>query len=101
MEERVLETEKIVGGQLPDWGRAPADTIVCPAKEIYLRDIVQTILDGFETPEEVMTELQLTTDDAGVENIPAILEIFVPVINAWKSGSCGMGCAGCNGSCGG
>ena len=76
MEERVLEKETI------DWGRAPADTPVCAGKEIYLRDIVQTILDGFETPEEVMEELQLTSDDAGVENIPAILEIFVPVINA-------------------
>ena len=95
MEERVLEKEKI------DWGRAPADTPVCIEKEIYLRDIVQTILDGFETPEEVMEELQLTSEDSGAEEIPAILEIFVPVINAWKSGSCGGGCAGCTGSCGG
>ena len=93
MEERVLEKEAV------DWGRAPADTVVCAEKEIYLRDIVQTILDGFETPEEVMEELQLTADDAGVENIPAILDIFVPVINAWKSGSCGMGCEGCSGGC--
>ena len=84
-----------------DWGRAPADTPVCIEKEIYLRDIVQTILDGFETPEEVMTELSLVETDSGVEEIPAILDIFVPVINALKSGSCGMGCAGCTGSCGG
>ena len=93
MEERVLEKETI------DGGRAPADTPVCAGKEIYLRDIVQTILDGFETPEEVMEELQLAADDDGVENIPAILDIFVPVINAWKSGSCGMGCEGCSGGC--
>jgi len=93
MEERVLDKEVV------DWGRAPADTPVCVEKEIYLRDIVQTILDGFETPEEVMEELQLTADDSGSENIPAILDIFVPVINAWKSGSCGMGCEGCSGSC--
>ena len=92
MEEMILEKEKI------DWGRAPADTVVCQEKEVYLRDIVQTILDGFETPEEVMEELSLTADDAGVEEIPAILEIFVPVINAWRTGSC---CAGCTGSCGG
>ncbi|MBQ7594999.1 MAG: hypothetical protein IJU48_11710 [Synergistaceae bacterium] len=83
-----------------DWARAPADTLVCEEKEIYLRDVVQAILDGLETPEEVMEELALTDLDAGTENIPAILEIFVPVINAWKSGSCGMGCAGCTGSCG-
>jgi len=93
MEERILDSNNI------DWGRAPADTPVCVEKEIYLRDIVQTILDGFETPEEVMEELQLTSTDAGTENIPAILDIFVPVINAWKSGGCGMGCAGCTGSC--
>ena len=82
-----------------DWGRAPADTPVCVEKEVYLRDIVQTILDGFETPEEVMSELSLTNEDSGSEQIPEILEIFVPVINGWKSGSCGMGCAGCTGGC--
>ena len=92
-EERV--TESI------DWARAPADTLVCPEKEIYLRDIVQGILDGFETKETVMEELSLTENDEGTEDIQAILDIFVPVINAWKSGSCGMGCAGCTGSCGG
>ena len=84
-----------------DWARAPADTLVCPEKEIYLRDIVQSILDGFETKETVMEELSLTENDEGTEDIQAILDIFVPVINAWKSGSCGMGCAGCTGSCGG
>jgi hypothetical protein len=62
---------------------------------------VQAILDGFETPAEVMEELKLTAEDEGAGEIPAILDIFVPVINAWKSGSCGMGCAGCTGSCGG
>lgn len=94
MEERIT-TEAI------DWGRAPADTPVCEAKGIYLRDIVQSILDGFETQPEIMEELQLTSDDEGVNDIQAILDIFVPVINAWKSGGCGMGCAGCTGSCGG
>ena len=38
MEERI--TEAI------DWSRAPADTPVCEAKGIYLRDIVQSILDA-------------------------------------------------------
>ena len=93
--EAVLEQEKI------DWARSPADTVVCPEKDVLLRDIVQLILDGLETPDEIMSELNLTTEDSGVENIPEIVDIFVPVITAWKSGSCGMGCAGCSGSCGG
>lgn len=93
MEERV--TERI------DWSRAPADTPVCAERDVYLRDVVQSILDGYETPEEVMQVLGLTDEDAGYEEIPAIMDIFVPVINAWRSGSCGMGCAGCTGSCGG
>lgn len=93
MEERVVEAI--------DWGRAPADTPVCAEKDIYLRDIVQSILDGYETQEEIMEALSLTAEDEGVGEIQAILDIFVPVINAWKSGSCGMGCAGCTGSCGG
>ncbi|MBQ7543522.1 MAG: hypothetical protein IJT02_01110 [Synergistaceae bacterium] len=93
MEERV--TSRI------DWSRAPADTPVCKDRGVYLRDIVQSILDGYETPSEVMQVLGLTDEDEGYEEIPAIMDIFVPVINAWKSGSCGMGCAGCSGSCGG
>lgn len=93
MEERVAE--KI------DWSRAPADTPVCLSKDIYLRDIVQSILDGYETQEGIMEALALTENDEGVSEIQDILDIFVPVINAWKSGSCGMGCAGCTGSCGG
>ncbi len=93
MEERIAERI--------DWGRAPADTPVCEDKGIYLRDIVQSILDGYETRTAIMEVLSLTDEDEGVEEIQAILDIFVPVINAWKSGSCGMGCAGCTGSCGG
>lgn len=93
MEERVAE--KI------DWSRAPADTPVCPDKDIYLRDIVQSILDGYDTQAAIMEALALTENDEGVSEIQDILDIFVPVINAWKSGSCGMGCAGCTGSCGG
>ena len=84
-----------------DWGRAPADTPVCPEKEIYLRDIVQTILDGYETPELVMEELEISPSDVGADQVPEILNIFVPVIAAWRSGSCGGNCAGCGGSCGG
>ena len=93
MEERITE--------VIDWSRAPADTPVCEAKGIYLRDIVQSILDGYETQSGIMEALGLSENDEGVGEIQAILDIFVPVINAWKSGSCGMGCAGCTGSCGG
>ena len=93
MEERITE--------VIDWSRAPADTPVCEAKGIFLRDIVQSILDGYETQSGIMEALELTENDEGVGEIQAILDIFVPVINAWKSGSCGMGCAGCTGSCGG
>lgn len=84
-----------------DWARAPANTPVCEDKGIYLRDIVQTILDGYETSEEVMQVLELQSEDEGADQIQDILDIFVPVINAWRSGSCGMGCEGCSGSCGG
>ena len=83
-----------------DWGRAPADTPVCPEKEIYLRDIVQTILDGYETPELVMEELGITPLDVGADQVSEILDIFVPVIAAWRSGSCGGNCASCGGGCG-
>ena len=93
MEEVV--TERI------DWSRAPADTPVCPERDIYLRDIVQSILDGYETPEEVMQVLGLDSEDNGTDEIPAIMDIFVPVIAAWRTGGCGMGCEGCSGSCGG
>ena len=91
MEERITE--------VIDWSRAPADTPVCEAKGIFLRDIVQSILDGYETQSGIMEALELTENDEGAGEIQAILDIFVPVINAWKSGSCGMGCAGCTGSC--
>ena len=83
-----------------DWGRAPADTPVCPEKEIYLRDIVQTILDGYETPELVMEELGITPLDVGADQVSEILDIFVPVIAAWRSGGCGGNCASCGGGCG-
>ena len=85
-----------------DWSRAPANTPVCEDKGIYLRDIVQAILDGYETKEEVMESLALVDDDEGTGEIPEILDIFVPVINAWKSGvGCGGGCEGCAGGCAG
>ncbi len=94
MEEMVLE--KV------DWSRAPADTPVCEEKGIFLRDIVQSILDGYDTAPSVMDFLKLTDDDGVTEDVNAILDIFVPVINSWRfGGGCAGGCEGCAGGCGG
>lgn len=84
-----------------DWMKASAATVVCEEKGMTLRDVVQGIMDGAETPEEIMEMLNLTSADKGAEQIPEILEIFVPVVSAWKSGGCGGGCSGCGGGCGG
>ena len=85
-----------------DWARAPADTPVCLAKGIYLRDIVQAILDGYDTAPDVMENLSLTEDDGVTDDVNAILDIFVPVINSWRfGGGCSGGCEGCAGGCGG
>ncbi|MDR1649403.1 MAG: hypothetical protein LBR71_04005 [Synergistaceae bacterium] len=83
-----------------NWARASAATVVCEEKGTTLRDIVQGIMDGAETPGTVMQFLGLTDADKGTESIPEIMDVFVPVVSAWKSGGCGGGCAGCGGSCG-
>ena len=94
MEEMVLDRV--------DWARAPADTPVCEAKGIFLRDIVQSILDGYDTAPDVMEFLKLTDDDGVTDDVNAILDIFVPVINSWRfGGGCAGGCEGCAGGCGG
>ena len=82
-----------------EWIKAPADTMVCEEKNVMLKDVVQIILDGAETPEEIMLELDLSDADLGTEQIPEIASIFVPVVNAWKAGTCAGGCSGCNGGC--
>ena len=73
--------------------------MVCEEKGTTLRDIVQGIMDGAETPEEIMDMLNLQSTDKGAEQIGEILGVFVPVVNAWKSGGCGGGCSGCSGTC--
>ncbi len=94
MEAREVETV--------DWARAPADTPVCEAKGIFLRDIVQSILDGYETKESVMDCLKLTEDDGCGDDVQAILDVFVPVINSWRfGGGCSGSCASCGGGCAG
>ena len=84
-----------------DWSRALADTPVCEEKNVYLRDIVQAILDGYDTKETVMENLSLTEDDGADDDVQAILDIFVPVINSWRfGGGCSGSCASCGGGCG-
>ena len=50
-----------------DWVRASATTVVCEEKGTTLRDVVQGIMDGAETPEELMEMLELTGADKGTE----------------------------------
>ena len=83
-----------------NWARASATTVVCEEKGTTLRDIVQGIMDGAETPDAVMKLLGLTDGDKGADKIPEIMDVFVPVVAAWRNGACGGGCAGCGGSCG-
>ena len=83
-----------------DWAKAPAATVVCEESGITLRDVVQSIMDGAETSDEVIEMLELDESEKGIENIGEIVHVFLPVVNAWKGGSCGGGCAGCSGSCG-
>ena len=83
-----------------NWARASATTVVCEDRGTTLRDIVQGIMDGADTPGAVMELLGLTASDKGADKIPEIMDIFVPVVNAWKSGGCGGGCEGCGSSCG-
>ena len=82
-----------------NWTKAPAATVVCEEKGTTLRDVVQSIMDGAETPDTVMELLGLTSEDKGADKIPEIIDVFVPVVSAWKNGSCGGGCAGCGGGC--
>ena len=82
-----------------DWARAAASTVVCEEKGTTLRDVVQGIMDGAETPTEIMGLLGIDGNDKCATDIPDILDVFVPVVNAWKSGSCGGGCASCGGGC--
>jgi hypothetical protein len=82
-----------------DWARASAATVVCEEKGTTLRDVVQGIMDGAETPDTVMELLGIDSEDKGAESIPDIMNVFVPVVNAWKNGCGAGGCAGCGGGC--
>ena len=75
---------------------------MCEEKNVYLRDIVQAILDGYDTKETVMENLSLEENDGVSDDVQAILDIFVPVINSWRfGGGCSGSCASCGGGCAG
>ena len=50
-----------------DWVKASATTVVCEEKGTTLRDVVQGIMDGAETPEDIMEMLDLTSTDKGAD----------------------------------
>jgi len=84
-----------------DWAQASANTPICEAKNIILRDVVQAIIDGADDEQSVMAMLQMDPSDTGAELLPEVIEVFLPVIEAYKSGACKSSCAGCSGGCGG
>ena len=60
-----------------DWVKASATTVVCEEKGTTLRDVVQGIMDGAETPEDIMEMLDIASTDKGADQIPEILDVFV------------------------
>ena len=80
-----------------DWSQASANTLICEAKNVTLRDVVQTIIDGANDEQTVMNMLQMDYSDVGSDLLPEIIEVFLPIIEAYKSGGCGRSCAGCTG----
>jgi hypothetical protein len=83
-----------------DWTQASADTPICEEKNITLRDVVQAIIDGASDEQSIMDVLQMDSSDAGTELLKEVLEVFLPVVEAYRSGGCAGSCAGCAG-CGG
>ena len=83
-----------------DWSQASANTPICEAKNITLRDVVQALIDGANDQQSVMDMLHMDTSDAGSELLPEVMEVFLPIVEAYRSGGCGGACAGCSG-CGG
>ena len=57
-----------------DWARASAATVVCEEKGTTLRDVVQGIMDGAETPDEMMSLLGIENTDECASQIPEILD---------------------------
>ena len=83
-----------------DWATASANTPICEAKNITLRDVVRAIMDGANDEQSIMDMLQMDSSDIGAELLPEVIEVFLPVVEAYRSGGCGSTCSGCSG-CGG
>ena len=84
-----------------DWSAMPADTMVCAARNVTLRDVVMSIAQGAESVEDVRSAVGMQDGDEGLENLHGIVEVFLPVIRDLQSGGCGGGCSGCSGCHGG
>ena len=69
-----------------DWGMVPGETVVIKSKNITLRDIVQAIVDGADTVPAVKELFSLMDSDEGVNDLGDILDVFVPAIEALRSG---------------
>jgi hypothetical protein len=80
-----------------NWSQASANTPICEAKNVTLRDVVQTMIDGASDKQTIMDMLQMDSSDIGADLLPEVIEVFLPIIEAYKSGGCGNSCAGCSG----
>ena len=83
-----------------DWSRASANTPICEEKNVTLRDVVQAIIDGASDEQSIMDMLQMEPSDTGADLLPEVIEVFLPIVEAYRSGGCGNSCSGCSG-CGG
>ena len=80
-----------------DWSKASANTPICEAKNVFLRDVVQLIIDGASDEQSIMEMLEMDSSDVGADLLPEIIEVFLPVVEAYRSGGCRNTCAGCSG----
>ena len=80
-----------------DWAQASANTPICEAKNISLRDVVQAIIDGASDEQSVMEMLQMDSRDTGADLLPEVIGVFLPIVEAYRHGGCGGACAGCSG----
>jgi hypothetical protein len=80
-----------------DWSRASANTAICEAKNVTLRDVVQAIIDGASDEQSIMDMLHMDSSDSGADLLPQVLEVFLPIVEAYRNGGCGNTCSGCSG----
>ena len=80
-----------------DWAQASANTPICEAKNVTLRDVVQAIIDGASDETSIMEMLKMESSDSGSDLLPEVIEVFLPIVEAYRRGGCGGGCAGCSG----